>query len=123
MRGHRTRPSATTHIEEEVLGFSVRSRALPLALIVAAALLLAVPALAAARSYVVVFKSGRTTAGLKAVKTAGGTAVAVNRKVGVATVRSPRAGFLRSLRSSGAVKSAAREAFFYESQPVKAKAS
>ena len=105
------------------MGFSVRSRALSLALVVAAAVLLAVPALAAARSYVVVFKSGRPAAGLKAVKAAGGKAVSVNRKVGVATVRSSRATFLRSLRSSGAVKSAAREAFFYESQPVKAKAS
>lgn len=102
---------------------SVRSRALPAALAVAAALLLAMPAWAAARSYVVVFKSGRTTAGMKAVRAAGGTAVTVNRKVGVATVRSHRARFLRSLRSSRAVKSAARQAFFYEAQPVRAKAS
>jgi hypothetical protein len=72
---------------------------------------------------VVVFKSGRTAGGPKAVKAAGGRAVSVNRRVGVATVRSPGATFLRSLRSSGAVKSAAREAFSYEPQPVMAKAS
>ena len=104
------------------MGFSVRSRAVPLALIVAAALFLAVPAMAAAAASGGV-QVRRTAAGLKAVKVAGGTAVAVNRKVGVATVRSSRARFLRSLRSSGAVKSAARQAFFYEPQPVRAKAS
>jgi lantibiotic leader peptide-processing serine protease len=103
------------------LRFAVRFRALALALVAAAVLLLVMPVLAAARSYVVVFKSGRTTAGLKAIKAAGGTAVAVNRKVGVATARSSRTTFLRSLRSSSAVKSTAREAFFYEPQPVRAK--
>jgi subtilisin family serine protease len=80
------------------------------------ALVLAGPAAAGSRSYVVVFAKGRTVAGLHAVHAAGGTVTKLNRAVGVASARSRRASFLRVLRRSRAIRSAGREAYFRQPQ-------
>jgi lantibiotic leader peptide-processing serine protease len=80
---------------------------------VVGALVLVFAATASAARYTVVFKHGRTAAGVKAVRQAGGKVLRVN-KVGVATVRSSRAGFARTLRASRAVAGVARDASFHE---------
>ncbi len=78
-----------------------------------AALGIAPSALAApgkrSREFVVVLKKGTSaTQARKAVRAAGGTIVHLNRKVGVATVRSKRASFARRARAQAAVVGAAR---------------
>jgi subtilisin family serine protease len=68
----------------------------------------------APRSYVVVLAKGHTTAGLAAIRRAGGRVAALNRSIGVARARSTRGSFLRRVRTSAAVVSAGRDGFFKE---------
>jgi subtilisin family serine protease len=75
------------------------------------ALNLVAPASAASR-YVVVFKAGHTSAGITAVRHAGGHIVAVNNKVGVATAASSRTDFLRTLRRARSVSAAGRDTYY-----------
>ena len=63
----------------------------------------------ATSSYVVVFRSGATNAGVRAVEQAGGEVDAVN-KLGVARVRSDSASFESALRASGAVNEVGSDA-------------
>lgn len=84
-------------------------RSIVAALITVAGLLAAVPAaLAAGRTYVVVYEKGASLASAHAaVKAAGGRIVRENRAVGVATVRSSRTGFARRATRSRALLGAA----------------
>src|SRR6266545_6699681 len=76
---------------------------------------LAVAGTASAARYVVVFKEGKTAAGVKAVKAAGGTVVSLNR-LGIASVRG-QAALERALRHSGAVAGVARDAYWKQKPP------
>jgi subtilisin family serine protease len=87
---------------------------------IALALILVAPASAASR-YVVVFKSGHTSAGVKAVRSAGGRVAEVNRKIGVANAVSSRRAFLRAVRRSAAVRTAGRDTYFKQ-PPLRARA-
>jgi subtilisin family serine protease len=89
---------------------------------VVGALVLVFAATAGAARYTVVFKQGRTAAGMKAVEQAGGKVLRVN-KVGVATVRASRASFARTLRASRAVAGVARDASFYQQRQLAAAAA
>jgi lantibiotic leader peptide-processing serine protease len=72
-----------------------------------------------AASYLVVFKDGRTSAGINAVHRSGGQVNALS-KVGVATVTSSNTAFATQLQASGTVVGVARNAGF--SQPAAAAA-
>jgi len=88
-----------------------------LLLVVAAGLaMLALAGTASAARYVVVFKEGRTAAGVAAVKAAGGKVVSVNR-LGIATVRGPAA-LQQALGRSGAVADVARDAYWKQRRPA-----
>jgi lantibiotic leader peptide-processing serine protease len=88
----------------------------------AVALVLTLAATASAARYTVVFKQGRTIAGVRAVHKAGGTVLRVN-KLGVATVRSSRTNFAGKLRAYRAVAGVARDASFYQRPLVASRAS
>jgi lantibiotic leader peptide-processing serine protease len=81
-------------------------------------LVLVFAAPASASRYVIVFKPGHTSAGVKAVRHAGGRLVAVNRKIGVATAASSRKSFLRAIRSARSVTRAGRDTY-YKQPPLR----
>ena len=66
-------------------------------------------AAAGAARYVVVLKPSQTASGVKAIRSAGGTVVSVD-KLGIATVRSSRPSFARTLRATGAVSAVGPDA-------------
>jgi hypothetical protein len=73
------------------------ARAVLLAAVIALAL--TVVGTASAARFTVVFKVDKIAAGKAAVARAGGKVVYVNKKVGVATVRSSKSSFARTLRA------------------------
>ena len=69
-----------------------------------------------ATSYLVVFKPGKTSQGVKAVKAAGGKVVRIN-KLGVGTIVARNAKFAAKLRRSGKVDGVARHARWRTDRP------
>ena len=101
---------------EKKMTVFAKTRALVVACVLGVALVLATTGNAATptvQRYVVVFKSGHSGVGYRAVKQAGGTIVKANR-VGIATVLSANASFEARLRASGAVAGVARDAGFFQ---------
>ena len=93
-----------------------KTRALVVACVLGVALVLATTgntATSTAQRYIVVFKSGHSGIGYKAVRQAGGTIVKANR-LGIATVLSASSRFEPRLRASGAVAGVARDAGFFQ---------
>jgi lantibiotic leader peptide-processing serine protease len=68
--------------------------------------------------YLVLYSDGASTAqGRAAVKAAGGTVVRENKQIGLATVSSKNADFMRAARSQAAVKGAARDRSIGSARP------
>jgi subtilisin family serine protease len=93
------------------------ARAVLLAAVIALAL--TVVGTASAARFTVVFKVDKIAAGKAAVARAGGKVVYVNKKVGVATVRSSKSSFARTLRArTTSIAGVARLARVYQSERV-----
>jgi subtilisin family serine protease len=89
---------------------------------IAAVVCLSFAAAASAARYIVVFKVGHSGDGIAAVKRAGGHVLNVN-KLDIATVRSSKPSFARSLRASHAVAGVARDGAFRAPAPTRALAT